>query len=541
MDRLSGMSKAILHDILAKLPDKDAAKTIVLSKTWRDTWYSFPNLSVRSEYFFTEDDVPQENSHSFSKLDNLIDYVTKRLVRLRDQGLAIKEFKLNLVDLVDPTPVSHHLDQWIQMASESGVKVLELYLSADAGVWYDLPLCVMDAKSLTKLELGEGIRIGKEFLKHSMKLSSVKMLSLSHVLFAHQGVVEHLISRCPLTEHLTVDHCSVYNHLSTEGRLESLFLHGLQKLMEVDLAGIQEVHIDSKNLEKLLYEPLNFKAPFKLNFDSCRNLRCLQLLHLQSATIVDKWFLELFSKYPFLESLKLSDCSMSERINISSAQLKVLELMFCSNLKEVNIDAPNLLSFDYGGADKPVISFMRSSDQLEVKAITIVELQQLCSSLRVFIRNIPQKILASLSLFIVPSFFIFPPFHDYDFPYLPELQVSSTPPSIKHLDVRVHSDPNHEALYGPLMNHLLSTCFPKTVSFVYGGRYSFIEFFYDMLMGSKKRECHCSSSDTECWWHALKIVKISCSFITNQNIDFKAMLDAWPMSSDAKTTFTLEL
>ncbi|MED6134203.1 hypothetical protein PIB30_034996 [Stylosanthes scabra] len=315
-----GVPKAILHDILARLPDKEAAKTIALSKTWRE--YSFPNLSVHWEYFFTEDDVPQGESHRFSGLDNLIDYVTKRLLRLRDQGLALEEFKLNLGDLVDPTLVSLHLDQWIRMVCESGVKVLELDLSADHGRW-DLPLCAIEANSLTKLELGEGIRIDQEFLKHSMKLSSMKMLSLTRVLFTHEGVIEHLISHCPLTEHLTVDHCYVYNHLSLEVPLESLFLYGLQlqKLKEVDLQGIQEVYIDSPNLENLRYEPLDFNAPFKLDFNSCTTLRSLLLMRLQYTANADNWFLELFSKHPFLESLEIFACSVFERINISSAQL----------------------------------------------------------------------------------------------------------------------------------------------------------------------------------------------------------------------------
>ncbi|MED6219928.1 hypothetical protein PIB30_040384 [Stylosanthes scabra] len=316
-------------------------------------------------------------------MDNLIDYVTKRLLRLRDQGLALEELKLNLGDLVDPTLVSFHLDQWIQIATEIGVKVLVLNLSYDYGTW-DLSLCAIEARSLTKLHLGKGIRIGQDFLKYSMKLSSVKMLSLTRVLFAHELIIEHFISHCPLTEHLSMDHCYVYNHLRSEVPLESLFLHGLRKPMEVDLQGIQEVHIDSPNLENLCYEPLDFNTPFKLNFDSCTTLRSLILMHLQNIANVDKWFLELFSKHPFLERLEIL-YSMFGRIDIPSAQLKVLKLMYCSNL-EVKVDAPNLLSFYYDGK--------------------------------------------------------------YAYAYLPELQYSSIPPSIKHLEVTVDPNYDHKVLYG---------------------------------------------------------------------------------------------
>ncbi|MED6156187.1 hypothetical protein PIB30_012202 [Stylosanthes scabra] len=547
MDRLSALPKTILHDILARLPDKDAAKTIALSKAWRDTWSSFPILSVCSGDFFTTHEVPIGNYCRFNKLDILIDYVTKRLMRLRDQGLAIKEFKLDLSNLLFPTRCSHLVDQWIHMACESGVQVLELHQCGgytgskySEDDWYDLPLSVIEAKSLTKLKLAGGIRIGQEFSNHSMKFPSVKMLSFAHVIFTHERIIEHLISHCPLIEHLTMEFCSVYNHLSIEDPLvqriywvKSLFLNGLQKLKEVNIQGIQEVHVDSPNLENLSYRPLYLDAPGKLNFDSCTNLRCLHLLRLESPAIADKWFLKLFSNNPFLESLKLGYCTMSERINISSVQLKALELYHCSNLKEVNIDAPNLLSFDYADYDEAVISFLRVSNQLEVSVSTILDFRYRFSLME-FIQNIPQKILASLSLVVCV------PFRGDSCP--PALQVSSTPPSIKHLELRVHSVPNNEAVYGPLMNCLLSSCFPKTISFRYDILYAFIEFFYDMLMGSKKGECNCSSGNRKCWWHDLKIVNISCSFMADEKADFKAMLDASPKSYEGKSiTFSLEM
>ncbi|QHN76118.1 Putative FBD-associated F-box protein [Arachis hypogaea] len=157
MDRFSALPKIILHDILVRLPVKDAAKTSVLSKAWNDTWFSFPNLSVCSEDFSLKMMYPQE------------------------------------IDKDDLTHVSHHVDQWIQMACESGVQVLELYLNDDCVRWYELPLCVIEAKSLIELELLGGIKIDQELLKHSMKFSSVKMLFLSRVLFTHESAIEYLI------------------------------------------------------------------------------------------------------------------------------------------------------------------------------------------------------------------------------------------------------------------------------------------------------------------------------------------------------------
>jgi hypothetical protein len=89
---------------------------------------------------------------------------------------------------------------------------------------------------------------------------------------------------------------------------------------------------------------------------------------------------------------------MPERIDISSAQLKVFELLYCSNLKDVNIDAPNLLSCRYDGTvvSKPIINFLRSFSQLEVN-IKDMDLRDL----REILQNIkPLNVLKSLSLLI---------------------------------------------------------------------------------------------------------------------------------------------
>jgi hypothetical protein len=121
-----------------------------------------------------------------------------------------------------------------------------------------------------------------------------------------------------------------------------------------------------------------------------------------STCLIDKWFLELFPKFPFLESLKLKSCDMPEKIDISSVRLKKLEFLGCFNLKEVNIYSPNLLSFEYSGygASEPTISFLKNYSQLEVNIHIAVDYKDLCN-LREFVQNIkPNNVLTSLSLAI---------------------------------------------------------------------------------------------------------------------------------------------
>ncbi|MED6156194.1 hypothetical protein PIB30_012209 [Stylosanthes scabra] len=508
MDRISALPKGILHDILERLPDKDAAKTCVLSKSWRQTWFSFPVLSVRRENIISFHDFPRnpEDPIWLGKVDMFTEYVTKRLMRLRDQHLTIKEVKLDLTNITICTQVDHHIDRWIQIAIESGVEVLELRLTGGPmRNWYNLPLCVAEAKSLTKLVLSGEIRLDPAFINHSLKFFSMRTLSLSHILFGDEGVMEHFISHCPLIEHLTLHFCNVYNPLSVGDpsgsgicKLNSLSLHGLRKLKGASVKGILEVYIAAPNLENLCYvAPADMDESFKLNLDSCTNLKCLSLSYLRSP---DKWLLELLYKIPFLQSLMLHYCSLSERINIMSAQLKVLELSYCSNVKEVNVDAPNLLSLVYRGENQPVISFRRTSNELEVKV---------CScSLRNCLQNIkPQNILASVSLFIYQSFPI-EPMHG-------AFQVSSIPPTVRRLELAC--PPENEALYFPFMNYLFSSCCPKLITF---------------KLSSNK-------VDRKAF---IEIVKVTCSFKFDENADLKTMLDALPKCSyDEKIAFMLEL
>ncbi|KAJ1390973.1 Leucine-rich repeat domain superfamily [Sesbania bispinosa] len=416
-DQISNLPKNILHDILSRLPEKDAARTSVLSKAWAETWSTFPILSFCDTKIIGT--FPQPMEDFLRKRKNFIDYVKRTLLRFCDQGLAIKEFKLS-VNCFDLHYMSKDVDLWLKLVSESGVEVLELCLpdgpeqdEEGQDQCYILPTCVLEAKSLNKLVLMGGIRVDQAFLNHSIKFLSLRVLSLWLVLLGDEQAIEHLISRCPLIEHITLKCCSVLNpgggargllqsRRTRTLRMKSLNMRGLPKLKGVDVQGIQEVYVDAPSLDNLCYCPGDLHAPFKMEFDRCTNLKGLYLWSLKSTIITDKWFLELFPKFPFLESLKLVNCTMSEKINISSVQLKVLELSNCSNLKEVNVDAPNLISCGYcgDGAAKPIISFLRSSSQLEVNVLIHIDFLDLCN-LREFIQNFkPQNVLASLSLFI---------------------------------------------------------------------------------------------------------------------------------------------
>ncbi|KEH17959.1 hypothetical protein MTR_8g008643 [Medicago truncatula] len=55
-----------------------------------------------------------------------------------------------------------------------------------------------------------------------------------------------------------------------------------------------------------------------------------------------------------------------------------------------------------------------------------------------------------------------------------------------------------------------------------------LQLLYETLMERKGDDCLCSSSDTKCWWHGLKNVKVISSVKIDENIDFKTMLELLP-------------
>ncbi|MCH80935.1 F-box/LRR-repeat protein [Trifolium medium] len=142
-----------------------------------------------------------------------------------------------------------------------------------------------------------------------------------------------------------------------------------------------------------------------------------------------------------------------------------------------------------------------------------------------FLQNIkPQNVLVSLSLFIIQL-------SDDVNPVV--FQVSSPPPRIKHL--HLGSVPKNEILFSSVVNILLSSCCPATISLnvhPYFCSKAFIEFFYDKLMERKGDDCFCSSSDAKCWWHGLKDVKIRSSMKIEEEVDLKTMLESYPFGEN---------
>ncbi|KAJ1390974.1 F-box-like domain superfamily [Sesbania bispinosa] len=399
MDLISDLPKHILHDILSRLPEKDAARSSILSKSWKDTWSTSPILVfTESRYGIRKKTVDQKNTQQMEDLmkkrNNFLNSVDSTLQRFHDQGLAVKQFTLRM-GFSDPYTLSPLIDYWMELASESGIEVLHLTLFRPIlshGEHYCFPPNILESKSLVKFILFGCLRIDKAFLNHPIKFCLLQVLSLSHVFVGEEQIIQNLISSCPLIEYMTLKYCSGLRFVS---------IHNLPKLKGVDFRGLQEVLVDAPSLEYFHYFADGINTVCKTNMDKCINLRDPCLSFPRDIIITNQWLLELLLKFPLLERLQLEDCNMSKKIQISSLQLKVFKFSSCSQLEEACIDAPNLYSCSYDGDEftMPKVIFLNSSSCLEfdVKLDICFGLDFL--KLRKFLRNIkPRNVLASLVL-----------------------------------------------------------------------------------------------------------------------------------------------
>ncbi|KAM3325340.1 hypothetical protein P3S67_000465 [Capsicum chacoense] len=124
------------------------------------------------------------------------------------------------------------------------------------------------------------------------------------------------------------------------------------------------VRIQSPTLKRLTYFINNVKESAPFDIIECQNLKSLELSRME----VSEGFLQnLISTSQVLERLKLEQVrgELRERFNICASQSrKVLEIQYCKNIGE--IDALNLVSFDYVGIEIHEVKIVKDSGQLGI-------------------------------------------------------------------------------------------------------------------------------------------------------------------------------
>ena len=157
-------------------------------------------------------------------------------------------------------------------------------------------------------------------------------------------MVQSLTHECCVLEDLSFFYCFGLKHLriSETHKLKSLIFHfQYQDLVEIDVPSLQQLELSFSRVPRLL------------DVAECPHLKKLVLFlpHFN-----DREFHHLISKFPLLEGPSVISLETLERIMISSDRLMHLEVYNCSGLNRINVDAPNLLSFDFEDNPIPIVS-----------------------------------------------------------------------------------------------------------------------------------------------------------------------------------------
>ncbi|KAK2639347.1 hypothetical protein Ddye_027142 [Dipteronia dyeriana] len=222
----------------------------------------------------------------------------------------------------------------------------------------------------------------------------------------------------------------------------------------------------------------------------------MMVLELSRVPLTEHVFRVLISNFPLLEDLSVNLCDLLERITISSNLLKNLSICFCNNLKAIDIDAPNLLSFCYCNNPIPVSS-MNALCPWEVQLVTgEVDLDtQWYIKMKEFLKESNQIEYVFLTLISKKK-------NSFNFDKCRESS-PSFPRVIGKLYVSIYEPLEH---YAGLLDGLLEVCYPRTLSVLIDKDTSFIEWLYEKLR-NVDASC-CATLDIKCWRHYLKDFKI---------------------------------
>ncbi|CAK8569935.1 unnamed protein product [Lathyrus sativus] len=223
-DRISNLPGHVIDQILSYLPIREAVRTSVLSKIWKNKWYTLPNLVFNKQGVASEGALVNQ-----SKFVKIVDHVL-----LLHSG-PTNMFKFSEYDLICDVLVTD-IDRWVLHLTGRSIKKLVLeFLPHEEKEYYKIPWCLFSCRSLHHLKLKCcWLKPPKEF----RGFRNLRSLDLNLVTMA-QDAFEKMIYGCPLLEKL--------------------------KLKEVD--GLTQINIHSPNLKIFEvfgeFEGISFEKTFQ--------------------------------------------------------------------------------------------------------------------------------------------------------------------------------------------------------------------------------------------------------------------------------------
>nr|XP_011463345.1 PREDICTED: uncharacterized protein LOC101299670 isoform X1 [Fragaria vesca subsp. vesca] len=487
-DYISQLPEAVIHHILSLIRcRKGAARTSVLSKRWRDVWTTFSVLTFDQRKFQKPEHVQDKRKNEMFK-----DFIDRSLLSHLEKNLNIRKFELHLTSY--DQEMARGLEHWVGLATENNIiKELGLHIHTRGRNVYNFPRKAFASDTLTGLRL-QSCKLDPSC---AIKLPHLQKLYLRDCNVDKQRM-QNIISSCPLIEDLRLICCT---------GLKFLQLLGLLKLDRVEVhhcRGLKKIEVKAANLQTFWYCGKN-RTACKLILSGCESLKRFTL---EDKKMTDNQFRELFFGFPLLEKLDLSNCLKLKDIRIASHRLNRLVLRGCVNLQGVEIDTPNLLSFEYQGDknQKMPFSFLNPICLKEAKlSFGSASAGQLkfdhnkdepiwFKKLRDFLGKFDHNRGVKLVVHTIKNVIIYE-----------DLREMSLPPVCGLKLEIINSSVGTEEL----LNSTLQKWHPETLSIASPSSSEFTKLVHEKMMESKKDPTCCTSKhpNNKCWRHSLKVGK----------------------------------
>ncbi|XP_048422449.1 F-box/FBD/LRR-repeat protein At1g13570-like isoform X2 [Pyrus x bretschneideri] len=191
LDRISNLPSDIIGKILSHMPLREAVRTSVLSSNWMNKWTMLTRLQ------FDNRRTSSQNHTTFAKI---VDHVLQGLVG------PINMFEVTLSGY----QASEDIDRWIIHLSRNSIK--ELVLNLHTQHIYNVSSYLFSCQNLIYLALLNCLLQPPPTFKG---FRSLKMLGFMKVTL-DQGVLENLITCCPLLEIFVLINCDGFTHLKID-------------------------------------------------------------------------------------------------------------------------------------------------------------------------------------------------------------------------------------------------------------------------------------------------------------------------------------
>ncbi|KAL6537498.1 hypothetical protein OROMI_026032 [Orobanche minor] len=335
LDRISDLPEPIIHHIFTFMKcTKDVARTSILSKKWRNMYNSYLTFDFDERWFRIPKGVGKHNRIKARELQKkkFKSYVDRSLAVRLNPVPCIDKFRLyvNNIDNRLRTCIEH----WLCAAADKNVKELDIQLNTKEK-HFVLPEAVFLSASVIALKLSGPVI---SFL-FNIRMSRLRILSIKGSTIVSDYVIKLFETGCPLLEDLRFVCCKAEFNIAISSLVK------LRRVEVHDCGKVSYIQIAAPSLETFWYHADKYQE-CRIDLKGSGNLKNLTL---KDWKMTDTAFQDLISMCPLLEKLVLQECNSLGRLAILSERLKRLALIRCVEVQEINVDAPNLYSFEYSG------------------------------------------------------------------------------------------------------------------------------------------------------------------------------------------------